>query len=66
MKNSGLFVSATKWKNGRKARRPKTTSAVSTSAAGTSVVEQLPREARGRPSADKAPAMTSSGATARS
>ena len=41
MKNSGLFVSATKWKKGRKARRPKTTSAASPSAAGTERTEKL-------------------------
>ena len=55
MKNSGLFVSATKWKNGRKARRPKTTSAASPSAAGASVLEKLRTQsalAAGRECAD--------------
>ena len=65
MKNSGLFVAATKWKNGRKARRPKMTSAVSPSTAGPSVVSNCQARPRSPP-AEKAPTITSSGATARS
>ncbi len=63
MKNSGLFVSATKWKKGRNASRPKTTSATSPSPPGER--EEAPTQPALAP-AENAPVMTSSGATARS
>ena len=65
MKNSGLFVSATKWKKGLSAMRPKTISAASASAAGTSAPRSAGPSPRSLPP-EKAPAVTRSGATARS
>ena len=65
MKNSGLFVSATKWKKGRNASRPKTTSAASPSAAGISAPRSSEPNPRPLPAAN-ALVITRSGATARS